>query len=110
MAKEPVVEPASLVPPVPVVEPVTTTAVVEPVTTMRGSRTCEYCGCTLDARGNVLKRGDRVKGDLEREDEIRALKRQLAELRAAKGEVETKLAAAESDLARHRNRKPFQTV
>lgn len=60
----------------------------------RPSRTvCEFCGCALDAHGNVIKRGERaakvidLERDLsERDRTIDALRKENAALRPAEPE------------------------
>ena len=44
----------------------------------RGSRiVCEFCGCELDPRGNVLKRGEPARAYLDLEDENKTLRIKL---------------------------------
>jgi hypothetical protein len=54
-------------------------AIVEPAPEPErpGRVTCEFCGCSLDSRGNIIRRGEGARKYLAHEDEIARLKTEL---------------------------------
>lgn len=65
-------------------DPLPPSAVVDPPagpTERRKRCTCEYCGCTLTADGEIIKLGDDARKFRDQEDEIKRLNRELATAR-----------------------------
>jgi hypothetical protein len=42
-----------------------------------GRVTCEFCGCSLDSKGNIIRRGEGARKYLSQEDEIARLRKEL---------------------------------
>ena len=52
--------------------------VADPPEPTRGNRViCEGCGCSLDAAGKIIRRGEGLKAHLDREDETKELRKEL---------------------------------
>ena len=49
----------------------------EPEPRNAGRVTCEGCGCSLDSQGKIIRRGEGLKAHLDREDEVKALRKDL---------------------------------
>ena len=68
---------------------------------LRGSRiVCEFCGCELDPRGNVLKRGESARAYLDLEDANKALGVQLDTARTELTQLRGQLEALQSPAKR----------
>lgn len=63
-------------PEIPAAEPIAPPA-NRPAARTTNSVECEFCGCTLDADGLVLRRGDAAKRMLAHEETIADLRRKL---------------------------------
>lgn len=50
---------------------------VEPETPRSTRVICEFCGCQLDPKGNVLLRGDKARTYLDLEDQLQKLQESL---------------------------------
>jgi hypothetical protein len=61
----------------PAVDPAPPTPPPSPPEPRVGRVECEFCGCSLDTRGNIIKRGDGARRYLAQEDEIARLKSEL---------------------------------
>ncbi len=60
-----------------------------------GRVTCEGCGCQLDSRGAIIRRGDGLKAHLDREDTVRDLQKALDAARAEVTELSARVKALE---------------
>lgn len=61
----------------------------------RGTRiVCEFCGCELDPRGNVLRRGQAARTYLDQEDDLKKVHAQVDILKADNAELSRQLEAA----------------
>lgn len=54
---------------------------------------CEGCGCSLDQDGRILARGEGLKAHLDREDEVKRLKKALDEANESITELRAQVAA-----------------
>jgi len=75
--------------------PAVPAVVVAPVEPVRGSGRicCEFCGCELDPKGNVLKRGEPARAYLDLEDRLKHANAQIDTLRASESELAGQLEA-----------------
>jgi hypothetical protein len=55
---------------------------------------CEFCGCELDPKGNVLRRGDVAREYLDLEDKLKHANAQIDTLAATNAELSRQLEAA----------------
>lgn len=93
----------SLVPSTPP-EP-TSTPSPTPAPTPKEERRCEGCGCKIDVRGRIIERGEKLKGWLDAEDDVRNARKLVTAAQEKQAEAEAALARVTSELARFKNRK-----
>jgi hypothetical protein len=67
----------------------------EPASASPGRVTCEGCGCSLDTRGAIIRRGDGLKAHLDRERELETLTKALDEEREKSRLLSARLAELE---------------
>lgn len=60
--------------------------------------TCEGCGSKVDRRGNLLRRGDRLREALDGEDTIAKLRKDLAKLTETIAEKDATIADLRSQI------------
>ena len=60
--------------------------------------TCEGCGSRVDRRGNLLRRGDRLREALEAEDTIAKLRKDLAKATETIAEKDSTIAELRSQI------------
>lgn len=70
-------------------------AVVVPEPVSVGRVTCEGCGCSLDTRGAIIRRGDGLRAFMAREDEIDTLKKALDSEREKNRQLSARVAELE---------------
>ncbi len=60
-----------------------------------GRVTCEGCGCSLDAKGLIIARGDGLRAFMAREDENVRLQKELDDARGTITELNARIQALE---------------
>lgn len=81
-------------PPGGVLPPPTPTPALDPPDPPRAGRLqCEGCGCVLDSQGKIIRRGDGLKAHLDREDEVKTLRKDLDDANALVTELRSQVSA-----------------
>jgi len=89
---DPVLPPTGSTPPV---------VIVEEEPPRPGRVTCEGCGCSLDTKGMIIRRGDGLKRFIESDQTIARLQKELDTARARETELSAQLAALEKPKKRN---------